>query len=260
MLARRVGEKPASPDLKLAEERRELALFIKSQRAEERSQLYVDSYVSRGADAAYLGGGEGYNELHGIDFYRFLDSVAASKKGPVRVLDVGCGLGYFLRDLREHARGAGYADRLEIAGTNLVGEFKVIDTASGDPTVLKPLFGRDVVRIAHGENLPYPDCHFDLVVSTMGPYTYYDHENNMGGKRAGLLSEMLRVTAQSGTISISDNRLVRGATRRHPGLDGYAGEAEMLEGFAKANSLKNMEFNLKPHVYIRMVKGEDGGR
>lgn len=45
-----------------------------------------------------------------------VDRVAAGVSARVRVLDVGCGNGYTLRTLAEHARDAGLAERLELLG------------------------------------------------------------------------------------------------------------------------------------------------
>jgi SAM-dependent methyltransferase len=190
--------------LELAEERRELAVFLRNQRADERNLLYQDSHVCRGIDGGPVCAGEGYNQIHGVDFRAELHRMLQSRQR-VRLLDIGCGPGYFLKEMLEYAKSEGLADRLEVHGVTLTREFKVVDSATGDPAWYKPVLGKDVIHVGHAEDLRFPDGHFDMVVSTFGPYTYYGGVVGDIGRGKQLLDEAYRVTAKSGTMLIADN-------------------------------------------------------
>ena len=106
--------------------------------------------------------------------------------GPVprRVLDVGCGTGILLEEMR----------RLVPPDTELVG----IDAAPNMIEVARSRAsdGRPEFHLGVAEKLPFPDSHFDLIVST----TSFDHwEDQQQG-----LNECARVLESSGTAVIAD--------------------------------------------------------
>ena len=101
-----------------------------------------------------------------------------------RVLDVGCGTGYLLRQLAGY-----YPKAIELAG---------VDPA---PTMVevarsKASHDRLAFSLATAEHLPYADDSFDLVVST----TSFDHwSDQLGGLR-----ECARVLEPGGTLVLVD--------------------------------------------------------
>jgi ubiquinone/menaquinone biosynthesis C-methylase UbiE len=116
---------------------------------------------------------------------RTVDVALAVDTAPRRVLDVGCGTGALLRLL---------ADRLAGDEQELVG----IDAASGMIDAAHQLVADDRLVFSTGvaEHLPYPDEHFDLVVST----TSFDHWQD---QRAGL-RECARVLGPGGHLVLTD--------------------------------------------------------
>ena len=103
---------------------------------------------------------------------------------PARVLDVGSGTGYALRQL-----AAALPEAIELTGVDAAPDMvRVAREANGD--------GR--VRFVEGtaEQLPLPDGSVDLVIST----TSFDH---WADQRAGL-AECARVLAPGGHLVLSD--------------------------------------------------------
>ena len=115
---------------------------------------------------------------------RAVDLAVACVPAPRRVLDVGCGTGYVLRQL---------ADRLP-AATELAG----IDPAPGMIRVARDSTGDERLRFLVGiaEQLPAPDATYNLVLST----TSFDHWRD---QRAGL-TECARVLAPGGHLVLTD--------------------------------------------------------
>lgn len=185
-------------------ERNELGGFLWQVRRLEQAGLYRSGDISRGVDRVHMGSGESYNEMHKVDFYRELDYFLEKKKdGVVRILDVGCGLGFFLKDLLDYAESGGVRNRVEVHGINPVKNFRAIDQDPSDSRELKPVLGSDVIHVAHAENIPFEDNSFDMVVSTAGAYAKYgahDSENFKTHGRIRVLNELYRVTAPGGKI------------------------------------------------------------
>ena len=115
---------------------------------------------------------------------RAVDLALACAPAPRRVLDVGCGTGYVLRQL---------AGRLP-AATELAG----IDPAPGMVRVARDSArdGRLRFLIGAAEQLPAPDATFNLVLST----TSFDHWRD---QLAGL-TECARVIAPGGHLVLTD--------------------------------------------------------
>lgn len=103
---------------------------------------------------------------------------------PRRVLDIGCGTGYLLRQLATQ-----YPQASELAG---------IDPAASMIKAALRSAGDDRLRFTVGiaERLPYPDSYFDLAVST----TSFDHWSD---QRAGL-RECGRVLGPGGCLVLAD--------------------------------------------------------
>jgi ubiquinone/menaquinone biosynthesis C-methylase UbiE len=103
---------------------------------------------------------------------------------PRRILDVGCGTGYLIRQLATRA-----PDALELAG---------IDAATAMIETACSLSDDSRISLGTGtaEALPYPDQSFDLVVST----TSFDH---WADQQAGL-TECARVLAPGGHLVLID--------------------------------------------------------
>ena len=103
---------------------------------------------------------------------------------PQRVLDVGCGTGYLLRELAGRCPQA-----VELVG---------IDPARGMIVAARAAADDDRLRWMEGtaEELPFPEACFDLVVST----TSFDH---WADQQAGL-AECARVLAPGGWLVLTD--------------------------------------------------------
>ena len=131
----------------------------------------------------------GYEEgwrgrLHHEIADRTADLALACAPAPQRILDVGCGTGYLLRQLAARCPQA----------TDLAG----IDAAPAMIEVAAATSAGDRLRFRAGtaEELPWPDETFDLVVST----TSFDHWAN---QQAGL-TECARVMIPGGTLVLVD--------------------------------------------------------
>ncbi|MBU0763183.1 MAG: class I SAM-dependent methyltransferase, partial [Candidatus Altiarchaeota archaeon] len=184
----------------------ELFGFLRRQLQKDGGGYYSREFVSRGIERAHLSHGPGYNQLHGIDFRSELDAFA--KTGDVRLLDVGCALGYFLKDMLEYAATKGYS--LDVKGVTLTRKIEVMNPDDNDTTLYEPVLSTNVIKRAHAEKLPFPDNHFHMVVDTQGPWAYYDDISgsrtgaNMSKRRLNLLNEYYRVLAHGGKIYIED--------------------------------------------------------
>jgi ubiquinone/menaquinone biosynthesis C-methylase UbiE len=115
---------------------------------------------------------------------RTAELALAVAPAPQRILDVGCGTGYLLRELAARCPHA-----VELVG---------VDPARGMITTARAAAGDDRLRWVEGtaEKLAFPDRSFDLVVST----TSFDH---WADQRAGL-EECARVLAPGGWLVLTD--------------------------------------------------------
>jgi SAM-dependent methyltransferase len=132
---------------------------------------------------AYESGGLG--RLHHEIADRTIALALRSAPNPGRVLDVGCGTGYLLREL---ARRLPEATRLE--GVDAAP--RMVETArSLAPADARLHFSRGFV-----EDLPHPAGSFELVIST----TSFDH----WADQAAGLAECARVLAPGGHLVLTD--------------------------------------------------------
>jgi ubiquinone/menaquinone biosynthesis C-methylase UbiE len=123
-------------------------------------------------------------QLHRDFADRAIRIALAVAPAPSRVLDVGSGTGYALRQL-----AAALPDAAELTGVDAAPEMvRVANEANGDRRV----------RFIEGtaEQLPWPDASVDLVIST----TSFDH---WADQRAGL-AECARVLVPGGHLVLSD--------------------------------------------------------
>ena len=138
--------------------------------------------------AAFAERAEGYEDgwrgrLHHEISDRTAHLALAQVPAPHRVLDVGCGTGYLLRQLAARA-----PDAVELVGVDAAAPMvRVAQESTADPRVR--------FHAATAEHLPEPDGVFDLVVST----TSFDH---WADQEAGL-RECARVMAPGAASSWS---------------------------------------------------------
>ncbi len=113
-----------------------------------------------------------------------LELALAQVPAPRRVLDVGCGTGYLLRQLAARA-----PDAVELVGVDAAAEMvRVAQESTTDPRVR--------FQAGTAEHLTEPDGAFDLIVST----TSFDH---WADQQAGL-RECARVMAPGGRLVLVD--------------------------------------------------------
>jgi ubiquinone/menaquinone biosynthesis C-methylase UbiE len=135
---------------------------------------------------ARAGGYEGgwLGQLHQRIGDRTADLALSVVPAPARILDVGCGTGYLLRQLADRCPEA-----VELTG---------LDPAPAMIAAARAVATDDRLRWLEGtaEGLPFPDGAFDLMVST----TSFDH---WADQRAGL-GECARVLAPGGWLVLTD--------------------------------------------------------
>ena len=120
---------------------------------------------------------------HGIS-EQTIEIALALNAAPQRILDVGCGTGYLLRELASRAPTAEQLVGIDPAG----GMVHAAKRATSD--------GRIEFDTGVAERLPFADGAFDLVVTT----TSFDH---WADQRAGL-EECARVLAAGGHFVLAD--------------------------------------------------------
>ena len=135
---------------------------------------------------ARAGGYEGgwLGRLHRQIADRTADLALTVAPAPQRILDVGCGTGYLLRQLDARCPGA-----VELTGVDPARAMIAAARAAATGERLRWLEGT-------AEGLPFPAGSFDLVVST----TSFDH---WADQRAGL-GECARVLAPGGWLVLTD--------------------------------------------------------
>ena len=120
---------------------------------------------------------------------RVADLALSAGATPQRVLDVGCGTGYLLRQLASRL-----PDASELAGIDAAPA--MIETARLAAAQQADAVPRLRLSIGVAEQLRFPDGAFDLVVST----TSFDH---WADQQAGL-RECARVLASGGHLVLAD--------------------------------------------------------
>jgi ubiquinone/menaquinone biosynthesis C-methylase UbiE len=138
--------------------------------------------------------------------YKSLMAAAGVKAGD-RVLDIGCGPGYFVRMLAETVGATGFAVGIDAAP-------EMIDYARRKARHLSNC------RFESGsaEELPFPDASFDVVVSSLMLHHLPDE------LRAQAAAEMRRVLRPEGTVLLADFTIPeRGAWHVVAAITGHAG-------------------------------------
>ena len=136
---------------------------------DERAQDYEDGRLGR---------------LHHNIADRAAELALRGQPAPSYVLDVGCGTGYLLRLLARRCPGA-----IELAGVDP-------SPAMIEMAGFKADDGRLHYRSGIAEHLPFPESHFDLLVST----TSFDHWSD----QAAGLKECARVLKPGGHLVLVD--------------------------------------------------------
>ncbi len=179
----------------------ELHKLLKEQFRLEKKRGYEVDFVSRGMETVHLNDEEfSYNTIHGVNFGDEITGAVKSTQGVVRLLDVGCGLGYFITDAERFAREHGFAGRFEAHGTTIAKKILSKDPDTRERLELDLLAGAKIHR-AHAENLPAPDEHFMMLTDTQGALAYYD---SYPQRRINVLEEYWRVLAPGGTMYLAD--------------------------------------------------------
>jgi SAM-dependent methyltransferase len=140
----------------------------------------IEAFAERagGYESGWLG------QLHRDIADRVADIVLTRSPTPHRILDVGCGTGYLLRQLASRV-----PESLELAGIDAAAPMIEVARANARDARLQFLVGV-------AEQLPYSDATFDLVVST----TSFDHWRD---QQAGLI-ECARVMAPGAHLVLAD--------------------------------------------------------
>ena len=144
-----------------------------------------------------------------------------SRAHVVRILELGCGYGTALLELR-----ARYGNRVELHGFNRFphdGNAEILARNAADHQIFQssPIDARALPTIAYGdiaEGLPYPDGHFDIVYSQVA-WLYF-------GRKLDVLRQIVRVLRRDGLAKIDADEL-------RPALPAeYARLVEIWEGGA----------------------------
>jgi ubiquinone/menaquinone biosynthesis C-methylase UbiE len=176
--------------------------------------------------------------------YRSLMAAAGVKPGD-RVLDVGCGPGYFVRMLAEAVGPTGSAVGIDAAP-------EMIDYARSKARRLSNC------RFESGsaESLPFPDASFDVVVSSLMLHHLPDE------LRLQAAAEMKRVLRPGGTVLVADFTIPeRGAWHMLAAITGHAG-GQMIRRVspveplvAEAGFIQPLSGEAPPWLhYVRAIK------
>ncbi len=132
-----------------------------------------------------------------------LDLLPGGWKGPENVLDVGCGRGLMLigaaKRLNTGTAGTGTATGIDIWQTeDLSGNHPdaVLENAR-----LEGVEARVTVKTADMRQIPFPDNHFDVIVSNVAIHNLYKPD-----ERAAAIREIARVLKPGGACILADIR------------------------------------------------------
>jgi ubiquinone/menaquinone biosynthesis C-methylase UbiE len=171
--------------------------------------------------------------LHHEIANRAADLALACSPAPRRILDVGCGTGYLLREFAVRAPEA-----VELAG---------IDPAPSMIETARATAKDDRLQFSTGvaERLPYPGDAFDLVLST----TSFDH---WADQQAGL-TECGRVLAPGGHLVLADQFSAWLLPTLLAGRRGKARTKKRAARLLQAAGFRSLEWHTLYAVIIRAV-------
>jgi SAM-dependent methyltransferase len=120
-------------------------------------------------------------------------------RGDEQVLDIGCGRGLLLcgaakRITTGHANGIDIWSSVDMGGNSMAATQNNID--------LEALTERCTLLSAGAQHMPFPDAHFDLIVSNLCLHNIYDAPT-----RHQALAEIVRVLKPGGQVLLSDYKL-----------------------------------------------------
>lgn len=119
---------------------------------------------------------------------RSVDVALAAVPVPMRVLDVGCGTGEWLREVIQRVPYGETYMGVDVEQQTV--EQQTVEQARRDSDA------RITFRCAEAEALPFPDAYFDLVASTLSFHHWSD-------QRRGV-EELARVVRDTGTVVLVD--------------------------------------------------------
>ena len=166
--------------------------------------------------------------------------VAAGIRPGQRVLDVGCGTGYFMRAISGAVGSAGLVIGVDPSGSMV--EYARHKAAS---------IPNCEFQVGTAEALPFPGNHFDVVVSSLVLHHLPEHV------RLRALEEMRRVLQPGGRILIAEARNPRhgvlGLLARAHGYDRMAEAVKSLDALAGAAGFGDIR-NGEVTPWLRYVK------
>lgn len=173
--------------------------MLRELRQEERAGKHHLPYIMRGIDE--------YNGVHGVDFRSVVDDLGRQfPEDTIKVLDVGCGRGQFLKEIRDD-----FGDAVDVQGITLTTQFRLKEPPDAQIGPVLPTGREGNIHTGHGENIRFPADHFHLVVSTATAM--------YAGDAQRMADEMFRVVKPGGRMYLDELASVDDFKSRHPNAD-----------------------------------------